>query len=102
MRKRFNGFLLLAVSVASTASAQTSNFSLRTEPNQQPPSTLTLTDALTLAAKNDSALRAATTDAEVARQDLVQSRTALYPSLSGRSEYLGSQGNGKVPTRRFV
>ncbi len=102
MRKRLNGLLLLALSVASTASAQTSSFSVRSEPNQQPPSTLTLTDALTLAAKNDAALRAATTDAEVARQDLVQSRTALYPSLSGRSEYLGAQGNGKIPTSRFV
>ena len=102
MHKRLAGLLLLALSIASTASAQTSSFSLQSEPNQQPPATLTLTDALTLAAKNDPALRAATTDAEVARQDLLQTRTALYPSLSGRSEYLGTEGDGKIPTSRFV
>jgi outer membrane protein TolC len=102
MHKRLAGLLLLAQSIASTASAQTSSFSLQSEPNQQPPATLTLTDALTLAAKNDPALRAATTDAEVARQDLLQTRTALYPSLSGRSEYLGTEGDGKIPTSRFV
>ena len=38
----------------------------------------------------------------VARQDREQARTALYPSLSAKSEYLGTEGNGKIPTSRFV
>jgi outer membrane protein TolC len=82
--------------------AQSNNFNLHPKSDQQPSPTLTLKDALTLAAKNDPTLIAATTDAEVARQDRQQSRTALYPSLSGRSEYLGTEGNGKIPTSRFV
>jgi outer membrane protein TolC len=86
VRYRLAG-LLFALSVTSVIFAQT---------------TLTLKDALELAAKNDPALSAAATDAEVARQDRLQARTALYPSLSGKSEYLGSEGNGKIPTSRFV
>lgn len=67
-----------------------------------PPQTITLKDAIGLAEKNDPQLLSATTDAEVARQDREQARTAIYPALSGRSEFLGTQGNGKIPTSRFV
>ena len=68
----------------------------------QTESTLTFKDALALASKNDPALIAAATDRELARQDLLQARTSLYPSLSGKSEYLGTEGNDKIPTSRFV
>jgi len=64
--------------------------------------TLTLKDALALAQKNDPQLLAAAYDAKVAQEDRVQARAALLPSLSGRSEYLGTQGNGKLPSGRFV
>jgi outer membrane protein TolC len=66
------------------------------------PSTLTLNDALALAEKNDPALLAASSDAISAREDIKQARAALYPSLSGRSEYLGTEGDGKLPQGRFV
>jgi len=69
---------------------------------QQAPATLTLKDALGLAQNNDPALAAAATDVATAQEDLAQARTALYPTLSGRSEYLGTQGNGKLPSGRFV
>ncbi len=94
--------LALALTITSITFAQTSNFTLHGESDQQPMSTLTLKDALDLAAKNDPTLISATTDAEVARQDWQQARTTLYPSLSGRSEYLGTEGNGRIPTSRFV
>ncbi|HLJ48353.1 MAG TPA: TolC family protein [Bryobacteraceae bacterium] len=70
--------------------------------NQSSPTTLTLKDALTLAAKNDPALLTALSDEAFAREDYKQARTALYPSLSGRSEYLGTQGDGKLPSGRYV
>jgi outer membrane protein TolC len=66
------------------------------------PETLTLRDALTLAEKNDPAFLSAQTDAAVASEDLAQAKTAILPNFSGRSEYLGTEGNGKTPTGRFV
>ena len=66
------------------------------------PQTLTLKDALALAENNDPSLLAATSDAIAALEDRKQARAALYPSLSGRSEYLGTEGDGKLPQGRFV
>src|SRR5205823_3080985 len=63
---------------------------------------LSLKDALALAEKNDPGVLAATSDAASAVEDRNQARAALYPTLSGRSEYLGTQGNGKLPSGRFV
>ena len=94
--------LLFALILAPLLLAQPSNFSFQPRPNEQPPATLTLKDALDLAAKIDPTLLAATTDAAVARQDYLQARTAVLPTVSGRSEYIGTQGNGKIPTSRFV
>jgi outer membrane protein TolC len=69
---------------------------------QAAPVTLTLKDALELAEKNDPQVLAAANDAAVAAEDLRQARASRYPSLSGRSEYLGTQGNGKLSESRFV
>jgi outer membrane protein TolC len=66
------------------------------------PATLTLKDALALAEHNDPALLAATSDALAAGEDRKQLRAGLFPSLSARSEYLGTQGNGVLPQGRFV
>jgi outer membrane protein TolC len=68
----------------------------------QAPVTLSLKDALALAEKNDPGVLAATSDAASAREDRNQARAAIYPNLSGRSEYLGTQGNGKLASGRFV
>ena len=94
--------VVFALSSAHLSFSQASNFSFQPKPAEQPPATITLKDALDLAAKNDPALAAATTDAAVARQDYLQARTAVYPTLSGRSEYIGTQGNDKIPTSRYV
>ena len=66
------------------------------------PATLTLKDALALAQKNDPSVLAAATDELVAREDRRQAAALRYPSLSGRSEYLGTEGNGKLAESRFV
>ncbi len=97
--------LTFALTVSASASfAQINNFAPITQPSSplQSPATLTLKDALALAAKNDPALLAAAGDVASAREDRKQARAALYPSLSGRSEYLGTEGNGKLSESRFV
>jgi outer membrane protein TolC len=66
------------------------------------PLTLTLKDALALAEKNDPSVLGAASDAVTAAEDRKQARESMYPSLSGRSEYLGTQGNGKLAESRFV
>jgi outer membrane protein TolC len=63
---------------------------------------LTLKDALELAQKNDPQVLAALDDAAGAAEDVRQARASRYPSLSGKSEYLGTQGNGKLSESRFV
>ncbi len=67
-----------------------------------PPLTLTLKDALEMAQKNDPQYLAALSDAAFAAEDLRQARASRYPSLSDRTEYLGTQGNGKLSESRFV
>jgi outer membrane protein len=69
---------------------------------QSAPLTLTLQDALGLAQKNDPQFLAALSDASAAAEDARQARASRYPSLSGRSEYLGTEGNGKLSESRFV
>ncbi len=69
---------------------------------KEAPVTLTLKDALALAEKNDPTVLAAASDAISAREDIRQARAALYPSLSDRAEYLGTQGNGKLASGRYV
>ena len=67
-----------------------------------PPLTLTLQDALARAQSNVPQLLAAQSDANAAHEDVQQARAATRPSLSAKSEYLGTQGNGVFPTGRFV
>ena len=58
--------------------------------------TLTLHDALARAQKNDAQFLATVTDAKVAHEDTAQAGAAILPSLGVRSEYLGTQGNGRL------
>ncbi len=69
---------------------------------QSAPVTLTLKDALELAQKNDPQFLAALSDAAVALEDVRQARASRYPTLSDRTEYLGTQGNGLTPNGRYV
>jgi len=63
---------------------------------------LTLKDALERAAANAPQVLAALGDANSAHEDLLQARAARKPSLTARSEYLGTQGNGVFPSGRYV
>ena len=69
---------------------------------QAAPATLTLKDALTLAERNEPQLLASVSDARIAHEDTRQARDAQYPSFGLRSEFMNTQGNGKLPTSRFV
>lgn len=66
------------------------------------PLTLTLHDALERAEQNDATFLSAVTDAELAREDRAQARATLLPAVGLRSEFLNTQGNGRIPTGRFV
>ncbi|HVB33147.1 MAG TPA: TolC family protein [Patescibacteria group bacterium] len=70
--------------------------------NAGPPLTLTLADALARAQKNSPAFQTAVTAAKVARENRVQARAAMLPSLSDLTQYLNTQGNGISPVGRFV
>ena len=71
-------------------------------PNQSAPITLTLQDALTRAQRNEPQFLSALSGARLAHEDSVQARASLYPSLGLRSEYLNTQGNGVLPSGRYV
>ncbi len=71
-------------------------------PSQSGPLTLTLADALARAQMNAPQLLSAINDANMAREDLVQARAAQRPTASFKSDYLGTQGNGVLPSGRFV
>jgi outer membrane protein TolC len=76
----------------------------QTTPNasQTAPQTLTLKDALDLAQKNDPTFLTALNDAAIAQEDRAQARAAVLPTFAARSDYLGTQGNGKLASGRFV
>jgi len=73
------------------------------EPGQASPHvTVTLQDALARAEKNDAQYSAAVTDAKMAKEDHVQARAAGLPSLGLETAALLTQGNGVIPTGRYV
>jgi outer membrane protein TolC len=101
--------LALAASVAAqdAASAVSSGGGLQlvqpVEPGQASPHlTITPQDALDRAEKNDGQYSAAITDANIAREDRVQARAAGLPSVGLQTSALLTQGNGKIPTGRYV
>ena len=70
--------------------------------HSETPVTITLQDALARAQKNYAQYLSALTDAKVAHEDTVQARAALLPSLSYSQQYLGTEGNGRLASGRFV
>jgi len=100
------GVMALALSWALTASAQTAaNQVVAGSSNQQStsnaPLTLTLQDALERAKKNNPEYRSAVTEFGLAKEDRVQSRAALLPSVNYSAAFLYTEGNG-TGTSRFV
>jgi len=102
--------MALALSLALTASAQTAaNQVVAGSSNQQntsnapsnAPLTLTLQDALERAKKNNPEYRSAVTEFGLAKEDRVQSRAALLPSVNYNAAFLYTEGNG-TGASRFV
>ena len=90
-------FLISTLCVAQNpAPAQTP-----TAPQTAPPLTLTLQDALARARNNAPQFLSALTDAAVAREDRVQARATLLPTVTYNNEYLYTQGNG-TPSGRYI
>ena len=68
-----------------------------------PPATITLQDALERARKLDPTLVGANYDARSAREDRIQARNAMLPTISATTQYLGTQGDGgRISDGRFV
>jgi outer membrane protein TolC len=117
--KLFVGFCAAALSSVATAqvatplrspaAAQVAAFAQAASTTQavapastSAPLTLTLKDALERGRANAPQVLAALSDANVAHEDLLQTRAARRPSVSARSEYLGTEGNEAFPSGRFV
>ena len=66
------------------------------------PTVITLQDALARAKANDDQFQASVGDAQIAREDRVQAKASLLPTLSQTTQYLGNQSNGVNPNGRFV
>jgi outer membrane protein len=68
-----------------------------------PPITITLQDALERARKLDLTYLSSVYDAKSAKEDRVQARNAMLPTISATTQYLGTQGDGgKISDGRFV
>jgi hypothetical protein len=91
-------FAILALALQTTPAVQL----VQPQGPAAPPIVVTLQDALDRAKSNDVQLQSAIVDAQVAREDRFQARTALLPSVSNSTQYLGTQGNGTLPSGRFV
>lgn len=67
-----------------------------------PPVTITLSDAIARARKNDAQFLSAGADAKISHEDRVQTRNAMLPTISATTQALLTQGNGKTSNGRFV
>jgi outer membrane protein TolC len=67
-----------------------------------PPALITLQDAIDKAKALDVTIRSASTESALAREDRVQAKSALRPSVDQTTQYTGTQGNGTIPSGRFV
>ena len=94
-----------AVLVALPALAQVPDASLpfaRPQGAAGPPAVLTLQDALDRAKSIDLSVQAAILELNNAHESVVQAKAARLPSVTGTSQYIGTQGNGVTPNGRYV
>ena len=100
--------LILALSLTLAVSAQTAPSQVLTgSGNQQntssapsnAPLTLTLQDALQRSKKNNPEYRTAVTEFGLAKEDRVQSRAALLPSVNYNGAFIYTEGNGTAGAR---
>jgi outer membrane protein TolC len=105
--------IIVAVTVAASsafAQSQTPFPLIPAQQTQTPPRnsfgavtvTLTLQDALARAQLYEPQFRAANNAANLAQEDTLQARAARYPAFGVRSDFLNTQGNGLLPSGRYV
>ena len=110
-----NVFIFVCGAFPRSAGAQAVSHSAESEPDaalqlMQPSApdgtttlvTITLSDAIERARKNDTQFLAAAADAKISQEDRVQARNALLPTVSATTQFLGTQGNGVTANGRFV
>ncbi len=110
-RRLDSALVLLLFALCSTfASSQTTSSDLTVttgaqtgtaQPTGSAPLTVTLQDALQRAQKNSPEYRTVLTEVGIAKEDRVQSRAALLPSVNYNAQFLYTQGNG-TPAGRFI
>lgn len=102
--------LLLFAMCSNVARSQTASSNLTlttdaqsgvTQPAGSAPLTITLQDALQRAQKNSPEYRTVLTEVGIAKEDRVQSRAALLPSVNYNAAFLYTQGNGTA-SGRFI
>jgi outer membrane protein TolC len=71
-------------------------------PATSPNLRLTLQDALALARKNSTQFHAAQTDSALAREDKIQARDALLPSVNYNNQAIYTQSNGPGNGVRYI
>ncbi|MFZ3216018.1 MAG: TolC family protein [Candidatus Acidiferrales bacterium] len=87
----------------STGEAQVQLLQPQGPNNSTPPVTVTLQDAIERARKNDAQFLAAVSEAKSSREDRLQARNAILPTVSYTSQALLTQGNGgRTNVGRFV
>ena len=86
--------MVLILTVACVAQSPADASGNATAPNTGAPVTITLQDALQRAQANSPEFRAALTELGVARQDHVQGRAGMLPSVNYNTDIVYSQGNG--------
>jgi outer membrane protein TolC len=110
-------FLTVGIFLATFAQAQSANPELRTMDNSVgagnggAPLTITLQDALKRAGQNDPRYRSAITDLGLAKEDRVQARSGLLPSVNYNTSFIYTEGTGQptvcannltCPASRFI
>src|SRR5437867_10189432 len=96
------GFFVIASAFAQNLEAPPPLQLVQPPGQAAPPPVITLQDALDRAKNLDTHVQSAMADAAVAREDKIQAKASLLPSVSHTTQYLGTQGNGVGPSGRFV
>src|ERR1700682_4386053 len=98
------GLMILIISLpvlSQTSPTQATVGPTNNQANNNAPLTLTLQDALERAKKNNPEYRAALTEFGLAKQDRVQSRAALLPSVNYNAAFVYTEGTG-TSTPKFI
>jgi outer membrane protein len=94
--------LLTALASAPDSRQKSEGAGTNTNDSNNAPLTLTLQDALERAEKYNPQFQAAVTASKMARANVTQARSTLLPSADYTTQELLTQGNGVLPSGRYV